>query len=147
MSKYAIFYMRPDFFRDGILGHDWCEGRKALPDPTNLAKTHVWLLNRTHPDHPAAALEAIYMTMQGEVWSPNGEARDMIEAKGLHHTSMSVGDVVVHVDTGIVYMVDRFGFAELGQYDDVPERKVTRNTYHLARDGEPNRKERRKQAK
>jgi hypothetical protein len=31
---------------------------------------------------------------QGENWSPNGEARDLILAKGLRHTSMSVGDVI-----------------------------------------------------
>jgi hypothetical protein len=46
--------------------------------------------------------------MQGEVWSPNGEARGLIEAKGLLHTSMSVGDVVVGPDG--VHVVAMFGF-------------------------------------
>lgn len=40
------------------------------------------------------ALEAIFVAMQGENWSPNGEARPLLEALDLEHTSMSVGDVV-----------------------------------------------------
>lgn len=36
----------------------------------------------------------VFYKMQGEVWSPLGEARPLIRALGLRHTSMSVGDVV-----------------------------------------------------
>ena len=38
--------------------------------------------------------ENVFAQMQGEVWSPNGEARELIASLGLHHTSMSIGDVV-----------------------------------------------------
>ena len=40
-------------------------------------------------------LDDVFHKMQGLNWSPNGEARPLITALGLHHTSMSVGDVVV----------------------------------------------------
>jgi hypothetical protein len=39
-------------------------------------------------------LDNIFFHMQGEIWSPKGEARFMIKNLGLNHTSMSVGDLV-----------------------------------------------------
>lgn len=39
-------------------------------------------------------LEEVYFRMQGDVWSPRGEARPIIKELGLKHTSMSVGDLV-----------------------------------------------------
>lgn len=50
--------------------------------------------------------------MQGEIWSPNGEARALIQQKGLQHTSMSVDDIIVD-EEGHVYIVDAIGFREL----------------------------------
>ena len=55
----------------------------------NLQETHVLLgvvdsVNK----------EDIFQTMQGEVWSPTGEAKDLILSKELRHTSMSVGDAI-----------------------------------------------------
>ena len=38
--------------------------------------------------------EVIFGVMQGEIWSPNGEARNLIRRIGMDHTSMSVGDMV-----------------------------------------------------
>ena len=54
----------------------------------NLTATHVLVreLEATH-------LDEAYRQMQGEVWSPNGEARELIAALGLRHTSMTVGDI------------------------------------------------------
>jgi hypothetical protein len=57
-------------------------------------------------------LEDIYRFYQGENWSPNGEARDLIESKGLHHTSLSVGDVV-ELDDGSRYICDNVGWNKL----------------------------------
>lgn len=60
-----------------------------------------------------ADCEDIYDVMQGENWSPLGEARDLIEKKRLCHTSMSVGDVVRVNDQ---YMfVDMCGFKNLNE--------------------------------
>lgn len=39
--------------------------------------------------------QTLYGPMQGEFWSPNGEANHLIRSLGLHHTSMSVGDVLI----------------------------------------------------
>jgi len=57
-------------------------------------------------------LDDVYYKMQGEVWSPNGEARGFIRSKGLEHTSMSTGDVIEDVEAGKFYMVQFFGFKE-----------------------------------
>ncbi len=43
-------------------------------------------------------LAQVFRRMQGFVWSPNGEARQLIASAGVHHTSMSVGDVAVDAD-------------------------------------------------
>jgi hypothetical protein len=53
---------------------------------------------RTHAfirEVEANDLAEVYRQMQGFVWSPNGEARPIIVAAGVHHTSMSIGDVAV----------------------------------------------------
>src|SRR5215475_10303224 len=96
-----IWYMKPEWFPEGIFGG-------ARPDPKNLAATHVHLKD---VEQGVLDLEKLYREMQGEIWSPNGEARDLILSKGLSHTSMSVGDVVV-VD-GAVFIVAIMGFKEL----------------------------------
>ena len=54
-----------------------------------------------------------FHTFQGEVWSPKGEARFLIQALGLSHTSMSVGDVLIDLDTYEALYVDRVGFQTL----------------------------------
>lgn len=54
--------------------------------------------------------ENLYVFMQGENWSPNGEARDLIRGLGLKHTSMSVGDIIEDTETGQFYIVDFAGF-------------------------------------
>ena len=73
--------------------------------------THVLTLE-------ADCLQDIFWYMQGENWSPNGEATELIRLLGLHHTSMSVGDVlyreVADIQTGewrqIYHIVDTCGF-------------------------------------
>lgn len=109
MKTYSVYYMKPEFFSDGLMGVDWLREHGKLPDGSNLDRTHIFLRTATVHD-----LEALYRKMQGEVWSPNGEARELIEAKGLGHTSMSVGDIAVDQDSWEVFMVDRFGFANIG---------------------------------
>lgn len=108
MTAYAVWYMRPEFFRDGMMGADWLRERGKLPDPAALERTHVHLL-----DVDAADLERLWFAMQGESWSPNGEARPLIRQRGLEHTSMSVGDVAVDKAAGKTFLVDRFGHIEL----------------------------------
>jgi hypothetical protein len=53
--------------------------------------------------------EDVFAQMQGEIWSPNGEARELIASLGLHHTSMSIGDVVQDGD-GVYWMCAHLGW-------------------------------------
>lgn len=99
MTKYRVWYMRPEHFPDGI-----CGLRK--PSIATLGQTHIFLR-----DVDARDLDEVYMQSQGEIWSPRGEARELILAKGLQHTSMSVGDVIEQ--DGKFWLVASFGFEEM----------------------------------
>ena len=88
-----------------------------IPTIAKLAETHTFL--RTVEiagidivdENPEEGLDLVWTQMQGENWSPNGEARPLIEEKGLCHTSMSTGDVIEH--DGKFWAVAPFGFKEL----------------------------------
>src|SRR6516164_3695395 len=98
--KYQVWYMQPSFFR-GIVGNS--------PDPNNLSATHVHL-----KDIEADNLEDAFARMNAKIWSPNGEALDLIQSKGLQHTTMTIGDVLVDVDEAdVVYQVTAIGFSRL----------------------------------
>ena len=107
MKQFKIFYMKPSFFADGILGPHWLEHNQKLPTVKKLDETHVYLRCIE-----ADTMKEVFAKMQAEMWSPNGEAIDLIEEKGLHHTSMSVGDVIVD-EEGRVFMIESMGFWEL----------------------------------
>lgn len=62
-------------------------------------------------------LDDIYMLMQGEVWSPEGEAREFIQALGLKHTSMSIGDIIDMPDYALLE-VATVGFKPVGRPKD-----------------------------
>jgi len=109
MNTYSVYYMKPEFFRDGTMGAEWLKAQGKLPDAGALDRTHIFLL-----EAKADGLEALFAAMQGEKWSPNGEARPLIEMRGLEHTSMSVGDIAVDQDTWEAFIVDRFGFTKIG---------------------------------
>src|SRR5262245_1644254 len=84
-----VWYWRQEFGRDMMFGAEFLRKFGKMPTVAALGKTHV-LLGTVPIDEP----ERIFFTMQGEHWSPNGEAWDLIEASGTAHTSMSVGDIV-----------------------------------------------------
>ena len=96
--KYQVWYMKPSFFR-GIVGNS--------PDPNDLSATHVHL-----KDIEADSREDAFARMHANIWSPNGEALDLIQSKGLQHTSMTIGDVLVD-ETDAVYLVTGIGFSRL----------------------------------
>lgn len=109
MAKFDVWYMRPDFVREGMMGLAWLTDHNMVPVPGQLDKTHIFLKTVEAPD-----LEALFVQMQGEVWSPKGEARSLIASRGLTHTSMSVGDVAVNTSTEPTYHIcDNFGWQEL----------------------------------
>jgi hypothetical protein len=93
MPKYKVWYAKEPTFRSRNLY--WMD----------LAKTHTPLI-----EIEASDLENVYCRMQAENWSPNGESREMIKSLGLHHTSMSVGDVVEDLEDGAYHQVMSCGF-------------------------------------
>jgi hypothetical protein len=101
--KYQVWYMKPSFFR-GIVG-DW-------PDPHNLSATHIHLM-----DIEAETREDAYSRMQADIWSPNGEANDLIQSKGLQRTSMTIGDVLVDEDDAVC-LVTATGFKWLPKHGE-----------------------------
>ena len=107
VGRTDIWYMKPSMFRDLSAGPKFLkEHDPDLFDPKNLKKTHIFL-GRIKERNP----EKVFRMMQGEFWSPRGEARNVIQRKGLQHTSMSVGDVIIIGNK--VLMVDRMGFEEM----------------------------------
>ena len=117
-----IWYWKQDAGRDMMMGKNFLVKHGKMPDPNNLEATHVKIgsVKETNP-------EKIYHMMQGEIWSPEGQARNMIRASGTGHTSMSMGDIVV-VD-GQPMMVDRFGFAKLDN-EQTEESRVMEGQFH-----------------
>lgn len=100
-TRYRIYYMKPECFETYIHG-------TKVPTRHQLEETHVQLR-----DIEVTSLGAIYGLMQGEVWSPKGEARSLIMDKGLGHTSMSVGDVVEEIGTGEMWACARLGWTKM----------------------------------
>jgi hypothetical protein len=83
MPRYQVYYARrPTYHPSGQLG-------TPLLTVSGLQHSHV-LLSTIEANNRGDA----WLRMQGENWSPHGEARPLIERLGLAHTSMSVGDVL-----------------------------------------------------
>jgi hypothetical protein len=102
-GRTIVWYMNDRYFGMGIRGYEWLKERVYLPDISRLKETHilVGLLEEQ-------SKEKVFTMMQGESYSPNGEARGLIRKLGLGHTSMSVGDIIQN-DEGF-WMIDRAGF-------------------------------------
>ena len=98
---YRVYYMKPEWFREFSLG-------TTLPARDRLAETHTFVR-----DVEARDLDEVYHRSQAEIWSPNGEASDLIRVKGLRRTSMGVGDVIEDPQ-GTFWAVASVGFAPLG---------------------------------
>ena len=94
MNRYGIHYRRPDV--------------TEKPNKGNIGATHC-LLGFISGEN----LEDAFYQMQGEIWSPNGEARNMIKTLGLSHTSMMIGDIISIPDTGEIWEVAWEGFDKL----------------------------------
>lgn len=101
--------------RDLLMGLSWFKNRH--PDlhkklrQGDLSATHTLLAQTAETN-----LERIFFNYQGENWSPNGEARELIEHLGLSHTSMCVGDIVCKIDADgdeHYFFCDNLGWKEI----------------------------------
>lgn len=54
----------------------------------------------------------VFLQMQGETWSPNGEARPLLKERHLSHTSLSIGDVI-RDEAGRTWVCDRVGWRKV----------------------------------
>lgn len=101
-----VFYSKQDQSRDMLMGYNWLKKNNIIPNLSTLNQTHTLLGSLGTLDK-----ERIFEMMQGETWSPQGEARSLIESAKLSHTSMSVGDIVKIENK--LWMVDRIGWKAL----------------------------------
>ena len=101
-----IWYWKRGQSRDMTMGYDWLKEKGLLPTTQSLRKTHSLIGQIGETDK-----RKIFIMMQGESWSPRGEARNLISKSGSGHTSMSVGDIAML--KGKLWMVDSFGWKEL----------------------------------
>jgi len=108
MPNIKIWYVKPEYGRELRMGRAWSTTKGITLSPSTLENTHILLKEfESEEDN----LRKLYYDFQGEQWSPNGEARELIQEKCLAHTSMSVGDVIQIDDK--CFMVDLIGFCEL----------------------------------
>ena len=101
--KYKVFYAKTP----RPLPHAG-QGRSDPVTVERLPETHVFVR-----DVDGESKDDVFRLMQGEVWSPQGEARPLIERLGLSHTSMSVGDVVQD-EEGHYWLCAKVGWTEIG---------------------------------
>jgi hypothetical protein len=77
MATFSVYYMRSNFFRDGIKGYDWLKQHNRVQKVADLDASHVYLI-----DVEARTPEHVYFNMQGESWNSSGDTRELIASKG-----------------------------------------------------------------
>lgn len=107
-----VWYQKGKYMRDLGMGlrflKKYADDSKVTDIPTfkTLKNTHIQLGAINYSD-----MEKAWKDLQGENWSPEGEAYDLIKDKKLDHTSMSVGDTFVKGKD--LYFVDNMGIEKL----------------------------------
>ena len=100
-KQFGVHYAKiPSFTTSGI-------------DRRKLHITHTFVGNVIAP-----SMDEVFRRMQGDVWSPQGEAVPVIEQLELNHTSMSVGDVIVLYggsNTNRYFVCAPFGWEEINE--------------------------------
>ena len=114
-GRTQIFYFNKGLFSKFSRGTRGLDLNAVLADLDNT-HTRIGRVNETD-------LSEIFNMMQGEVWSPNGEANTMPAMSKTGHTSMSMGDVIM-LPNGSAYMVDFSGFTNL---EDGAKKMASRN--------------------
>lgn len=78
-------------------------------DMDAIIKQHVLLGSINHKVENKNDASDLYMKMQGEYWSPRGQANSLIIDNGMSHTSMSAGDIIETPER--YYVLTMFDFA------------------------------------
>tara|TARA_R110000824_G_scaffold212432_4_gene398637 strand:+ start:938 stop:1345 length:408 start_codon:yes stop_codon:yes gene_type:complete len=108
-----IWYVKNEETRDMTMGAEWLAENDKLPTRETLKNTHALLGRTSFTDN-----EEAFMSLQGEVWSPEGEANELILGLGCAHTSMSVGDIIIDKIHDQAFIVDDYGFYSLNALGD-----------------------------
>lgn len=113
-SKVTLWYMSPEAFRyyanQSIeFSLEMAEKFDDIPS-LELGKTHLELgdlyIPKCDTNDEAVCSQVcsdIFGKFQAEVWSPRGEARELIQKQGLSHTSMTTGDIIQIDDRYFAY--------------------------------------------
>jgi hypothetical protein len=101
MTEFIAYYKRPGVRMDDYYLPDEITETRFVCDWCPVMRVE------------AENMEDAWLQMQGEVWSPYGEAREAIKALGLAHTSMSIGDIFYNPEDGKYYWVAQFNFEEV----------------------------------
>ena len=101
-----VWYLRPQVRWNERLT-DIMFGQFEQINPRALRETHI-LLGKIAGGE---TLEEVFRLLKGEQWSPRGEARAFIEAMGLDHTDMRVGDLLETHDG--IWVAAAFGFEQI----------------------------------
>ncbi len=107
-GRFQILYSKSELFSELICGYAMAIKLGCIPIAGKLYHTHEflgWL--------EAKDLEEAFTMMQGENWSPDGEARSFIESSGTGHTSMSVGDIIFDTNDQAYWFCDIAGWKQL----------------------------------
>jgi len=117
---YEIWYRREPIFMSDL-------GLRA----EDLRGTHEYITHQNHKRDVMGEdwahctnLQWVYNQMQGMNWSPHGEARPLLRRRGINHTSMSIGDVIVSPD-GEAFEVADYGFRSIGYVKDGSDSFIT----------------------
>lgn len=118
-----VWFTKPVYRNVLSQGIKAAEKNNLTIDTNNLEKTHILVgtVDKTDP-------KTVYALMQGEIWSPQGEAALMIRRLGLSHTSMSVGDIIKTKDN--IYFVDKNEIIELPNVEPAKESILTLESSH-----------------
>lgn len=101
-----VWYWKQNLGHEMMKGVEYLKKARLLPDINNLERTHVLVgtLAETDP-------QQIFSLMQAEAWSPQDQARSMIENLGVGHTSMTTGDLIVVQNKMSIF--DKKGFVNI----------------------------------
>jgi len=108
MAKYQILYQRSDVMRDGLYGRF----ENSDKDEIFNGGTHVVVKRLSMPEKPEEeALEDLFYGFN--FWHPSSAEAGSMHKADVHHTSMSVGDVVYREDDNRMWVCAGAGWVEL----------------------------------
>ena len=110
-GAWEVWYMKEWKSHFGVTGFE-----EPPTPPADLTETHTQvakvIFNEWKESEEAA--NEIWIIMQGERWSPQGEAKDLIRSLNLKHTSMCIGDLI-KAPSGNLFVAESVGFRRINR--------------------------------